>query len=77
MTPEAIEIEKETIDGYNCVRLVFGPHYAVEVRQKGQTFDLAVVATHHGIRVDASEVGGELEQIINALRQERPELRID
>jgi hypothetical protein len=77
MTRDAIKVEKETVDGYSCVRILFGPHYMVEVRQKGETFDFSVLATHHGIRLDASEVGGELEQLIDALRQDWPELRID
>ncbi len=55
------------------VRLVFGPHYFVELRSgDGQTVEFCLGATHHGFRADASEIAGELERIINEVRDSHP-----
>ena len=55
----------------------FGPHYIVEVRQDGANVSFSLVYTHHGFVVDASEVNGELEQLINDVRRTRPHAVID
>ena len=49
---------------YESVRLVFGPHYFVQLKLEdlgAVTFVLG--ATHHGFKADASQVNGELEKI--------------
>jgi hypothetical protein len=46
---------------YESVRLVFGPHYFVQLKLEdlgAVTFVLG--ATHHGFKADASQVNGEL-----------------
>ena len=62
---------------YQHVRIVFGPHYFVELTDTENGLSFSVGATHHGITADASEIDGELEQIINELRNTHPENRID
>jgi hypothetical protein len=34
-------------------------------------------ATHHGFKADASEVDGDLERLINEVREEHPEMAVD
>ena len=51
------------------VRLVFGPHYFVQLKLEdlgAVTFVLG--ATHHGFKADASQVNGELEKRIYEVR---------
>ena len=54
---------------YESVRLVFGPHYFVQLKLEdfgAVTFVLG--ATPHGFKADASQVNGELEKIIYEVR---------
>jgi len=63
---------------HKSVRVLFGPHFFVEICHKksgGLTFVLG--ATHHGFRTDATEVNGGLEKIINEVRQAHPDLTVD
>jgi len=60
------------------VRVVFGPHYFVELHREingGVSFVLG--ATHHGFRADASEIDGELEKIIYEIREAHPHNIVD
>jgi hypothetical protein len=73
-----VETDTDNQGIYTRVRLVFGPHYFVELhreRSGGVTFVLG--ATHHGFKADASEVSGELERFINEVRQAHPENMVD
>jgi hypothetical protein len=64
-------------DDVQSVDVIFGPHHRVHIEvQDGRTM-IAVVATHHGVRLDASDVAGELEQAINHLRDLWPEKAVD
>ena len=62
--------------GNACVENVsvrFGPHYFLEVwLEKGQTM-FTVGATHHGVKVNASEVGGQLDTVVDELRTKHEE----
>ncbi len=60
------------------LRVIFGPHYIVELLSEpsGNT-QFVIGATHHGIHADASAVGGELDGVINALRGKFPEKKVD
>jgi hypothetical protein len=60
-----------------AVRIRFGPHHLVEVRKAGGTTSFLVVSTHYGFRVDASEVGGELDQVIGEIRERHPDPAVD
>ena len=53
-----VETELNESGGYNMVQLTFGPHYFVELVAEGDGVSLYLGATHHGIKADASEVGG-------------------
>ena len=60
---------RKTKEDYETVRLVFGPHYFVQLKMEDPgavTFVLG--ATHHGFKADASQVNGELEKIIYEVR---------
>lgn len=61
------------------VRLMFGPHFRVEITVDSVTGETAFtcVRTHHGYRTDASAINGPLEQIIEETVQRHPEYRID
>ena len=59
------------------VRFAFGPHYFIEVINKDGEVKLLIGSTHHGVTLDASKVGGELEDIINEIRRTRPETAFD
>ena len=70
---EEPEVECDEDGKITVVRFAFGPHYFVEVERKEGPVTLHLGATHHGISADASEVGGELERIIDALKESNPE----
>lgn len=73
-----IEVKKDDKGDYKSVRLVFGPHYFVELHRERDgdvTFVLGV--THHGFKADASEVNGELEKIIYEIRSAHPKNLVD
>lgn len=73
-----VKVDNDEDGVTRSVRLVFGPHYFVEVALKeGGRVEFVVGATHHGFRADASEVNGQLETIINAVRESHPDLLID
>lgn len=54
-------------------RIVFGPHYAVNIDESGGKVSFSLVATHHGFKADASEVGGELEKFIGLVCKNYPD----
>ena len=73
-----VETQKDSNGNYTHVRLVFGPHYFVELhRGSGDAVTFVLGATHHGFKADASEVSGELEQIIQEIRQRHPDTVVD
>ena len=69
---------EKNIGSFNGIRIVFGPHYFIELHRTAKgpvTFILG--ATHHGFKADASEVGGELEQFIEVIRRLHPANAVD
>jgi hypothetical protein len=71
-------ITEKNINGeYQNVRIVFGPHYMVEIKKEGDKLGFSLVATHHGFKADASKVNGSLENIINEIREKFSRNRID
>jgi len=70
-------LEKSDRDEIALARIRFGPHYVVEVQKVGAGVAFTLLATHHGFRADASEVDGELEQIIDEVRGGHPNLIVD
>jgi type IV secretory pathway TrbF-like protein len=69
----------ETLIGnYNGLRIVFGPHYFIEIRRKTSgKVTLFMGATHHGFEADASDVNSELETFIEEIRRVHPGNAID
>ena len=73
-----IEVEKDDAGEIQRVRLGFGPHYFVELLSKeNEGVDFVLGATHHGFIADATEINGELEKIINEVRDAHPNKRVD
>jgi len=73
-----IDVERDAEGNPHHVRLVFGPHYFVELQSEDSgsvTFVLG--ATHHGFKADASEVGGELEALMEEIRRAHPGSVVD
>jgi hypothetical protein len=74
----SVGIQKNIEGQYSKVRIVFGPHYFVNLRlneKEEVIFELG--ATHHGFKADASEVGGELETFIYEIRDAHPQNKFD
>lgn len=73
-----IETKKDARGHCHKLRVVFGPHYFLEVEstKSGKT-EFRLGATHHGFKADATEVNGELEQIISEIRRLHPGSVID
>lgn len=72
-----VEIRSDSSGRVHTVRLVFGPHYFLEVVDNQGKISLAMGASHHGIRAAANEVNDELEQFINELRERHPRNQLD
>lgn len=72
-----VEIKTDGSGRIESVRMVFGPHYFLEVRNASEGVSFAVGATHHGFKADASAVNGQLEQIINEARRSHPDWVVD
>jgi len=73
-----VQSKKNAKGEYQNVRLVFGPHYFIELHlERGGEVTFVLGATHHGFKADASEVGGELERFINEIRGSHPDSTVD
>jgi hypothetical protein len=73
-----VETKKDAIGNYKQMRIGFGAHYFIELhcgRKDKVTFVLG--ATHHGFKADASQVGGELENFINEIRNNHSDNKVD
>ena len=72
-----IETGKTSDGRWNHLKVIFGPHYFLELCEEGGRTELRLGATHHGFRASADEVNGELEVFINKIREIYPASRID
>lgn len=73
-----VNVERDEAGIIRSMRVVFGPHYFIKLMSKEeQGLDFVLGATHHGFRADASEVNGQLEEIINEVRHGHPDLLVD
>jgi hypothetical protein len=53
-----VTTQKDSKGNYTDVRLVFGPHYFVELHlERSGKVRFVLGATHHGFKADASQVG--------------------
>jgi hypothetical protein len=69
--------ERDDDGSYKEVRIVFGPHYFLELHDEGENLTFVLGATHHGFKAEASEVGGELEKLIYEIRESHPSNVVD
>ena len=72
-----VDVERAANGQVRRARTRFGPHHVVEVRTDGEKTSFALRYTHHGFEVDASEVSGELERIIDQVRGANPDSAVD
>lgn len=69
----SVDLKKDPKGNILEARIVFGPHYFIElVRDKRNRVKFVLGATHHGFAADASKVDGELEKIIYEVRNKHP-----
>lgn len=64
-------------NGSETVEIVFGPHYRLELQSDGENTTFPLVTTHHGFRVDASEVSVGLDCVIDSVRENFPDFAVD
>ena len=62
---------------FENVKIEFGPHYFVDIMKDNNGVKFVLGATHHGVMLDASEIGGELERAIEQLRKKNPKRTLD
>jgi len=63
--------DKET-GRYRHVRLVFGRHHYINLEENEGRVTVEIGATHHGVVFNATNVGGELDRVIDRLRNDFP-----
>ena len=54
----------------------FGPHFSLVVKGGDEPF-LCLAATHHGVKLSAAALNGELEKAIELLRKKFPDGKFD
>jgi len=62
--------------GVEAVVVRVAPHYVVVITG-GAKPTVSMACTHHGFVAEAFELNGQLEQVINHVRQRFPKLRVD
>lgn len=74
-----VKIESDGNGRFRRVKIVFGPHYFIDIMPSEETGELTLYmgATHHGFSAKAEEVGDQLEKIIYEIRDAHPELTFD
>jgi hypothetical protein len=72
-----VDVEREDRGEITHVRVRFGPHFAVDIHDEEGRVTFQLVHTHHGFKADASELGGELEELIEEIRRLRPTHAVD
>ena len=74
-----VKIESDGKGRFSHVRIVFGPHYFIDIMPSDDTGELTLYmgATHHGFSAKTEEVGDQLEKIIEEVRRNHPDLVFD
>lgn len=62
--------------GVEAVVVRVAPHYLIVITG-GAKPTVSMACTHHGFVAEAFELNGQLEQVINHVRQRFPKLRVD
>ena len=72
-----VEIEYDEYGKHKSVKIIFGPHHCIKIKNNKDNCSLCLVATHHGFIADATEADGELSEMINNIRDNFPKNKID
>lgn len=75
--PIDVHVERERTGQITSASIRFGPHYMAQVIDDGGNTTFQLVSTHHGFAVDASELDGELERLIDDVRASHPHTVVD
>ena len=70
---EEPEIQRDAKGRVQSVRFAFGAHHFVQDDIEDSRVMFAVGTTHHGVRVEAVDVGSELERMVEELRARYPD----
>jgi hypothetical protein len=62
--------------GPDAIVIQLAPHYLVVITG-GAKPTVSLACTHHGFVAEAFELNGQLEQVINVVRQHLPQLSTD
>lgn len=74
----SVNVQRSHDGTIESVKIGFGPHYFVDLQvTKDGKLQFVLGATHHGFLADASEVGGQLESVIEEVRSKHPEMAVD
>ncbi len=73
----SLEVIKDISGNTTSVKIVFGPHYFLEVNEVDNRVKFMLGVTHHGFTADASEVGKGLEEMIWMIKEKFPEASFD
>ena len=65
-----IETNHGQIESAEFIRFAFGQHHFVEIEQVDGRVMFRLGQTHHGIQLDATEIGGDLEQVVTGLQEQ-------
>ena len=71
----SIHIARNT-NGRDAIVIQLAPHHLVIITG-GPKPTIGLSYTHHGFVAEAFELNGQLEQVINLVRQHFPNLRVD
>jgi hypothetical protein len=74
-----VKIESDDQGRFLRVKIVFGPHYFIDIMPSEETGELTLYmgATHHGFSARAEDFGDQLEDIIDEIRETHPDLTFD
>lgn len=73
----SLEVTKDASGNTTSIKVLFGPHYFLEINEVDNRIKVELGVTHHGFKADASEVGKGLEEIIWHIKEKFPETSFD
>ncbi len=72
-----LEVKKDQAGNISSLKVVFGPHYFLEIEERNGKIVFVLGATHHGFTADATGIGKGLEEMIYTIKKKYPESNID
>ncbi len=67
------EIQRDERGKIKSVSVAFGPHHFVEIYLEAGRVNIALGATHHGVRADAADVPSDFEALVEELKRAHPD----